>query len=790
MSGRTDKDSEPAWFDWKTELGEQTARPAQQTDSAPKSADSVIESLLVNAVGQTELNRLCQDSGIDFLSPIDARAALFELSRRIERADRAYHQMDAPIISDADYDQMKKCFAAIKAAFPNLDSYPFYDPTTRVGAPALATFAKVTHAGRMLSLANAFTDNDVLDFIKRIRRYLALSDDTALAITAEPKIDGISLSLTYEHGQLVQAATRGDGQVGENITENAKTIASIPHSLPTEHVSRLPKRFDVRGEVYMRRDDFLALNAARVAAEERPFANPRNAAAGSLRQLDATITAQRALGFFAYVWGGVGPELGETIDAIGYVLHNLGFVINQPYVCQAHDPEHLLTALLKRYNDFAEQRSTLPYDIDGVVYKVNDLALQQRLGTRTNNPRWAIAHKFSAETALTELLGIDIQVGRTGALSPVARLQPVNVGGVVVANATLHNADYIAGQDGGGQPIRGGVDIRVGDWVTVYRAGDVIPKISAVALHKRPANSQPYHFPALCPVCNAQTVRPANDVTRYCSNGLQCSAQVIARLQHFVGRGGFDIAGLGNKQIDAFYRAGMITTPADIFTLRDRFGEHSSTPLANKDGWGALSANNLFAAVDARRRIAFERFVFALGIRNVGEHVARVLGIHYQTWDAFYTALQHIAAIDTDTAQDNADWRTLMTIDGIGLVIADSLKSYVQNEFEHAALKKLLPHLTIDPCTLVVRSEHPLPDLLNKTIVFTGRLQHTTRSEAKATAQKHGARVANAVSSKTDLVVVGADAGSKASQAQALGITTIDETEWMRLIQQTSGLLL
>ena len=538
------------------------------------------------------------DKDISQLSEEDAAEELKRLAATIAAANTAYHTHDAPEISDADFDALKARNLAIEARFPELKRSD--SPSDHVGAAPSEAFAKITHAVRMLSLSNAFDDADVAEFDARIRRYLGLADDAPLAFTAEPKIDGLSLSLRYEEGKLVQAATRGDGEVGENVTANALTIDDIP---PT--VEGAPDVMGIRGEVYMSHADFDALNARQAEAGAKTFANPRNAAAGSLRQLDAAITRSRPLRFFAYSWGELSEPLADTqMSAIERMAH-LGFQTNvRTQLCTG------VKEMLDHYRSIEQARATLGYDIDGVVYKVDDLALQGRLGARSTTPRWAIAHKFPAELAWTTLEGIDIQVGRTGALSPVARLTPVTVGGVVVSNATLHNEDYIAGRDSKGNPIRDGKDIRVGDWVQVYRAGDVIPKVADVDMSKRPKEAVPYDFPTVCPECGSLAVREEGDSVRRCTGGLACPAQAVERMKHFVSRAAFDIEGLGSKQVEQFYRDGWIAEPADIFTLKERYGQ-GLQQLKNREGWGEKSANNLFEAIEDKRTIPFARVLFS-----------------------------------------------------------------------------------------------------------------------------------------------------------------------------------
>jgi DNA ligase (NAD+) len=658
----------------------------------------------------------------------------------------------------------------------------------------------------MLSLGNAFEDGDVVDFVTSIRKFLGMSEGSLL-FTAEPKIDGLSLSLRYENGVLVQAATRGDGSVGENVTQNARTIDNIPMEL-----TGAPDVLEVRGEVYMSHADFEALNARQVAAGAKTFANPRNAAAGSLRQLDASITKSRPLKFFAYAWGDLSAPLAETQASAIQRLNDLGFQTN-PLTKLCATPGEMIA----HYRDIEEQRATLGYDLDGVVYKVDDLALQARLGFRSTTPRWAIAHKFPAELAWTTLEAIDIQVGRTGALSPVARLKPVTVGGVVVSNATLHNEDYIAGRGNKGEDIRGGKDIRVGDWVQVYRAGDVIPKVADVDLSKRADGAKAFVFPSTCPICGSDAVREDGDAVRRCTGGLICAAQAVEKLKHFVSRGAFDIEGLGAKQVEAFYEDDQLPVkePSQIFTLKDRDGA-SLAKLANRDGWGDTSVNNLWQAIDDKREILLSKLIFALGIRHVGEVTAQDLARHYGSWDALQdsltqarsAALAHRAADEAERAEralaerDSrrprlsdarakaiADcnvpreatkaWSFLIDADGIGATVALSLSDALANPDESGAINRLVAQLT----------EITAPDQQNadsavagKTVVFTGTLEKMTRAEAKARAESLGAKVSGSVSAKTDILVAGPGAGSKAKKAADLGIETLDEDGWLALI--------
>lgn len=697
---------------------------------------------------------------VEQLTEAEARAELARLASAIAAANTAYHTLDAPEISDADYDALKRRNAAIEARFPGLKRED--SPSDQVGAAVAEGFGKVAHRVRMLSLENAFAAEEIGEFDDRVRRFLGFTGD--VRYTAEPKIDGLSLSLRYEGGVLVQAATRGDGEVGENVTENARTIADIPRQL-----TDAPEVLEVRGEVYMSHADFAALNARQSASGDKTFANPRNAAAGSLRQLDARITAARPLRFFAYSWGELSAPLATTQSDAIQRLKALGFQTN-PLTTLCSGPEEMLA----HYRQIETQRATLGYDIDGVVYKVNDLGLQARLGFRSSTPRWAIAHKFPAELAWTELLGIDIQVGRTGALSPVARLKPVTVGGVVVSNATLHNEDYIAGRDSRGEPIRGGKDIRVGDWVQVYRAGDVIPKVADVDLSRRKDGAQPYVFPTKCPECDSPAHREDGDSVRRCTGGLICPAQAVERLKHFVSRGAFDIEGLGAKQIEMFFNDPIlpVKTPGDIFTLAARDAANPLQKLRNRDGFGEVSAAKLFAAIEARRTISLDRLIFSFGIRHVGEVAAGLLARHYATWEAFETAI-------TRAMPGTSEWAELTSINGVGEVMAQSLVDAFRNEAERAAIDALVGQLTVQPVSARGQVDSPVA---GKTVVFTGTLEKMTRAEAKARAEALGAKVAGSVSAKTDLVVAGPGAGSKAKDAERLGVRIIDEDAWLELI--------
>lgn len=696
------------------------------------------------------------------LSEAQAMAELERLAGLLFKANNAYHTQDAPSISDAEYDALKKRNVAIEALFPALKRDD--SPSEQVGAAPARGFAKVNHAVAMLSLSNVFDEKHVIEFDDRLRKYLGLGAQVPLAYTAEPKIDGLSLSLRYERGYLIQAATRGDGAEGENVTENARTIQDIP-----QQIDGAPEILEVRGEVYMSHADFAALNDRQARAGEKAFANPRNAAAGSLRQLDATITKARPLCFFAYAWGELSKPLSQSqkgaIDQLavfGFKTNALTAICDGPEEMNAH------------YRKIEQMRAGLGYDIDGVVYKVNDLALQGRLGFRSTTPRWATAHKFPAELAWTHLESIDIQVGRTGALSPVARLTPVTVGGVVVSNATLHNEDYIAGRDNKGAVIRDGKDIRMGDWVQVYRAGDVIPKVADVDLSKRLTTAYPFIMPDKCPECGSAALREPGDAVRRCTGGLICPAQAVEKLKHFVSRTAFDIEGLGAKQVEQFHTDGWIAEPADIFTLRNRFGQ-GLQQLKNREGWGEKSAINLFDAIDDRRKIGLGRVIFALGIRHVGEAASNLLAAHYQEWSVFADAMR--AAHEGNSAMDE-----LMSIDGVGPVMARSLTITFQQQAERDSIDRLIAHLNIQPADRPITDGSPVA---GKTVVFTGTLEKMTRAEAKARAEALGAKVAGSVSAKTDIVVAGPGAGSKAKKASDLGIKVVDEDGWHTLIGAT-----
>lgn len=700
------------------------------------------------------------ETPIEELTEAEARNELARLAGLLACANTDYHTQDAPQISDAEYDALKRRNSAIEQAFAHLKRAD--SATEQVGAAPADGFAKVAHEVRMLSLGNAFSPDEVHEFAARIRKYLGMGGDDALWFTAEPKIDGLSLSLRYEDGALVQAATRGDGAVGENVTANARTIGDIPQQLKDA-----PQILEVRGEVYMSHADFQALNERQAASGAKTFANPRNGAAGSLRQLDPTITQSRPLRFFAYAWGALSDPLADTQMGAIERLGRIGFKTN-PLTTLCDGP----AAMIETYERIEAARATLGYDIDGVVYKVNNLDLQRRLGFRSTTPRWAIAHKFAAELAWTRLEAIDIQVGRTGALSPVARLLPVTVGGVVVSNATLHNEDYIAGHGANGTAIRGGRDIRVGDWVQVYRAGDVIPKIADVDLSRRPDDAVPFVFPTRCPECGSDAVREEGDAIRRCTGGMICPAQAVEKIKHFVSRAAFDIDGLGAKQVEQFYKDGWIREPGDIFTLRDRYAS-GLQQLKNREGWGEKSAAKLFDAIDDKRTIALNRLIFALGIRHVGESASSLLADHYGSWQAFEDAMTHASP------GEGALWDELIGIDGIGAVMANSLLSAFAQDAERASIDRLVAHLTVQNAVARGGVQSPVS---GKTVVFTGTLEKMSRAEAKARAEALGAKVSGSVSAKTDLVVAGPGAGSKAKKATDLGVKVIDEDAWINLI--------
>ena len=685
------------------------------------------------------------------MSEGEAREELGRLAKEILIHDKAYYRDDSPIISDGEYDVLRQRNAAIEAIFPNLITKG--SPTSKVGATPSTGFSKVHHARPMLSLGNLFSEDDLVDFITGIRRFLKeLNDDTEikLEMLAEPKIDGLSISLRYENGIFVSAATRGDGSIGEDVTENIRTLNDIPFKLEG---SSVPVIVEVRGEIYLSKSDFNDLNSRQAREGAKIFANPRNAAAGSLRQLDPAITAGRPLKLFAYAWGELSEPVGSTQWSFLKQLRDWGFVVN-PLTRVCDDFSKLIGA----YNNIYEYRASLDYDIDGVVYKVNRLDWQERLGFVSRAPRWATAHKFPAERAMTIINDIDIQVGRTGSLTPVAKLNSVTVGGVVVSNATLHNEDEITRKD-----------VRVGDTVVVQRAGDVIPQVVEVVLDKRIRNSVPFDYPKLCPICGADAVRDEGEVVRRCTGGLTCSAQVVERFKHFVSKAAFNIDGLGNKHVEALFEEGLIKTPADIFRLK----EHEFV-LRNREGWGDKSVDNLLASIDICRNITLDRFIFALGIRQIGQVNARLLAKNYITIGALCREMVSASVMGSEALEN------LNNIDGIGTSVTTDLIRFFNNNDNQALLDDLAVQINM-PDFAIDQDKSSL--ISGKTVVFTGTLETVTRSEAKAKAEYLGAKVSSSVSKKTDFVIIGEGAGSKAKKATDLGLNVLSETQWLELIE-------
>lgn len=689
---------------------------------------------------------------VEELTESEAAAELERLALEMAEHDKRYHQEDAPTISDADYDALKARNLAIETRFPALvraDS-----PSHKVGAAVASGFKKVKHSVPMLSLGNVFNEEEVADFFTRVRRFLGLAENDPVEVIAEPKIDGLGFSARYEQGRFIVGATRGDGQVGEDITANLKTIRDLPDMLmgPAKDV---PDVIEVRGEVFMTKDNFQALNARQEEKGAKLFANPRNAAAGSLRQLDSAITKSRPLTLFAYAWGEAEPLTWASQQAYIDRLNAWGFTTNPlTQVCTS------VAEVMAAYEAIGVQRASLPYDIDGVVYKVNRLDWQQRLGFVSRAPRWATAHKFPAEQAQTVVEKIDIQVGRTGSLTPVARLTPVNVGGVVVSNATLHNEDEIT---------RKGV--QEGDTVVIQRAGDVIPQVVEVLLDKRPKDSKPYVYPKTCPRCDSLAVREEGEAVRRCTGGLICPAQAVERLKHFVSRNAFDIEGLGAKNIEGFFEDGTIKSPVDIFTLQQRDAEADNlTPLRNREGWGKTSAEKLFSAIDEKRTIGLDRFLYALGIRQIGQATARLLAQSYGSLNALRTALE--AAQD----RDSEAYADLLNIESVGAAVADDLLGFFAEPHNQDILDKLAQELTIEDFAAPNTDTSPIA---GKTVVFTGTLETMSRNEAKAGAQALGAKVAGSVSAKTDLLVAGPGAGSKLKKAEELGVATMTEQAYL-----------
>ncbi|MFH1804242.1 MAG: NAD-dependent DNA ligase LigA [Pseudomonadota bacterium] len=676
----------------------------------------------------------------------EARQQHADISERILRYNEAYYIQDEPLVPDAEYDALFNRLIELEARYPTLKKN---SPTQNVGAAPADGFAKIKHARPMLSLANAFSREDIVDFLARIRRFLNIGASSPVDLVGEPKIDGLSLSLRYENRVLVSAATRGDGTEGEDVTANVAHIADIPKHLPDD----APDILEVRGEVYMARSDFQRLNQTQAETGGKTFANPRNAAAGSLRQLDPAISAKRPLRFFAYSFGELSESLAETHWDFIAKIGGWGFVTN-PHTTLLHTADDIMAF----YDEMANQRADLDYDIDGIVYKVNHFELQLRLGFVSRSPRWAIAHKFPAEQAKTRLLAIEIQVGRTGALTPVARLEPVTVGGVVVSNATLHNRDEIER-----------LGVRIGDLVTVQRAGDVIPQILDFIPEERPENSVPYQFPDTCPKCGSHAMREEGEVVTRCSGGLICPAQAVERLKHFVSRNAFDIEGMGGKHIEAFFDLDWVASPADIFRLEEKHGDE----LIKLEGWGPKSAENLFASINERRTIPLDRFIYALGIRQIGQATARLLARHYGSLANWRQAILDAHNPDGEALRD------LINIDQIGPGVAHDLIEFMAEDHNRAVLDDLQSVLIIEDVAAPVTVESPVT---GKTVVFTGKLDLFSRNEAKVKAEQLGAKVAGSISAKTDYLVAGPGAGSKLKKAEELGVTVLDEQGWLDLI--------
>jgi len=702
---------------------------------------------------------------VDTLTKAQAKVELKRLALEIESHDKHYYQDDAPKISDAEYDALRQRINAIEARFPELVTSD--SPSQKIGAQPSGRFAKVRHAVPMLSLDNAFAEEDVVDFVARIRRFLKLGDDDKIAFSAEPKIDGLSMSLRYEGGELVTAATRGDGAEGEDVTANIRTLEDVPKKLKGRSV---PDICEVRGEVYMTKHAFLALNERQKAAGDTIFANPRNSAAGSLRQKDPGITASRPLGFFAYAWGQMSEMPADTQSGMIRWFERCGFKTN-PLAELCHSVEELLAF----HREIETQRSHLDYDIDGVVYKLDRIDWQERLGFVSRTPRWAIAHKFPAERAMTVLRDIEIQVGRTGSFTPVGKLEPVGVGGVIVQNVTLHNEDYIKGIGGDGEQLREGRDIRIGDTVIVQRAGDVIPQVVDVVLDKRPEDARPYHFPKKCPcplhtdVVREETATGEEGARARCTGEFACPYQKIEHLKLFASRRAFDIDGLGEKQIEFFFEKGWVKEPADIFTLEAR---NPKLNLEEIEGYGHTSVRNLFEAIRRRRKIALERFIFALGMRHVGETTALALARGYGSWAVFHDACLKVANGDEEAIAE------MDALDQIGDTVIASIAAYFGESHNRGIVERLTKEVTI------LDAEKPKSNsaIAGKTVVFTGALEKMTRDEAKAMAERLGAKVSGSVSKKTDYVVAGPGAGSKLADAKKHGVAALSEDEWLKLI--------
>ena len=702
---------------------------------------------------------------VDLLTARQAKTEHARLTAEISQHDKRYYQQDRPTIADAEYDALRVRYNAIEKRFPDLRTLESL--SLRVGAAPTGRFRKVRHAVPMLSLDNAFADQDVVDFVARIRRFLKLSEDEKITFNAEPKIDGLSMSLRYENGELVTAATRGDGAEGEDVTANIRTLEDVPKKLRGRNV---PKVCEVRGEVYMTKQAFLKLNERQKAEGDTIFANPRNSAAGSLRQKDPSITASRPLGFFAYAWGEMSEMPAQSQSGMIKWFEACGFKTN-PLTKICHSTDELLAF----HRDIEARRVNLDYDIDGVVYKVDRLDWQERLGFVSRSPRWAIAHKFRAERAVTVLKDIEIQVGRTGTLTPVAKLEPVGVGGVIVQNVTLHNEDYIKGIGGNGEPLREGRDIRIGDTVIIQRAGDVIPQIVDVVLDKRPKSAKSYHFPTKCPcylhtaIVREETATGEEGSRARCTGEFACPYQKIEHLKLFSSRRAFDIEGLGEKQVELFFEKDWVKEPADIFTLEKK----RKKELLEEEGYGETSVRNLFAAIEQRREISLDRFIYALGIRHVGETTALALARGYGSWKAFHDAALKVAKGDAETAAE------MDALDQIGDTVIEAVRAYFGESHNKGIVERLTKEVTI------LDAEKPKIDsvIAGKTVVFTGSLEKMTREEAKATAERLGAKASGSVSKKTDYVVAGPGAGSKLAEASRLGVKVLTEDEWLKLIE-------
>ncbi len=680
----------------------------------------------------------------------------------IAAADQAYHGDDSPQITDRKYDELKLELEEIKKSFPKIIKE--LKQKESIGGKILPGFEKAKHAIKMFSLSNGHTTDDIFKFGESVKSFLGLTEKDSLWFCSEPKIDGLSLSLRYEGGVIARALTRGDGLSGEDVTENALTISNVPETINTKM-----KILEVRGEVYLGKRDFLNLNEEQVKKGQKKFANPRNAAAGSLRQLDSRKTRGRKLAFFAYSWGELSEPLGNSHYEVLRKLRDYGFDVN-PLSRKCKN----VGDLIDHYNELMFTRANLDYDIDGVVYKVDNLEFQRRLAFRSTTPRWAIAHKFPGEQAITEVEGIDIQVGRTGSLSPVARLKPINIGGVIVSSATLHNEDYISGKDSTGELIRGGVDVRVGDFVQVFRAGDVIPKIDSVILHRRSSNSERYIFPKHCPNCGSKAVRIEGDSVKRCTGGIKCSSQAIEKISHFVSKKAFNIDGLGKKNIEFFYNRKWLYDPSDIFTLERNFGMQSSNKLQDLEGWGAQSSNKLFGAINKARAISFQRLIYSFGIRYVGYQVSNLLAKHYYDWTNFFEQ------VTKAKNKSSEEWRNLAGIDGIGDVIANSIVDFFLSNDSYWVTTKLINEVKVSSFIIEKVVQSAISDLV---IVFTGTLKRMTRSEVKSRTEALGGKVGSSISGNTDILVAGENAGSKLKKATELGVKILSEKEWIEVLE-------